>query len=137
MALGPQPKASMVMVEADLRLSADNGGIFCGIYDPGGVMLGVVDVIPSGYEGEAQVAFLELLMIAQPYRSVGLGRDVVNAVEADLIRVHKIHTVRAGVQVNNPRAIQFWQRMGYAVVSGPQLYNDGTTAYQLRKEITG
>ncbi|MBI5958514.1 MAG: hypothetical protein HY866_07265, partial [Chloroflexi bacterium] len=43
LALGPQPKASMVMVEADLRLSADNGGIFCGIYDPGGVMLGVVD----------------------------------------------------------------------------------------------
>jgi GNAT superfamily N-acetyltransferase len=137
LALGPQPCASIEMVQADLHLSAGQGGVFCGIFDLSGAMIGVVDVIPTGWGGSTQVAFLELLMIAQPYRSAGLGRAAVTAVEAELVRAHDVHTICAGVQVNNPRAIQFWQGMGYAIVSDAQPQADGTTAYALRKDING
>ena len=40
LALGPEPKASLEMVLADLEISRQEGGCFCGIYGPTGNMLG-------------------------------------------------------------------------------------------------
>ena len=47
----------------------------------------------------------------------------------------KIRMLRAGVQVNNPGAIRFWQRMGFAITSSAELMSDGTTCYQLKKSL--
>jgi ribosomal protein S18 acetylase RimI-like enzyme len=135
LALGPVPTASMAMVQADLDLSAQHGGSFCGIFDPGGAMMGVIDVFPKGYEGEPQTAFLNLLMIAQPYRSHGLGAAVVQAAEQHLVAQYAVDTIRAGVQVNNFGAIRFWARQGYATVSGPNKFPDGTAGFDLCKSL--
>src|SRR5512139_4052417 len=97
LALGPIPQASMAMVQADLDYSAQHGGSFCGIYDPGGTLMGVIDVIPEGYKGEPKTAFLTLLMIAQPHRAHGLGTVVVQAAEQYLVAQHAVDTIRSGV----------------------------------------
>jgi ribosomal protein S18 acetylase RimI-like enzyme len=123
------------MVLADWQLSQGQGGEFCGIYDPSGVLIGVLDVIPSGFEGEADAAFLELLMIAAPYRSGGLGTAVVRALEADLVQRGQVRLLRAGVQVNNPGAIRFWQRQGFVITGEAVSYADGTTAFPLCKVL--
>jgi ribosomal protein S18 acetylase RimI-like enzyme len=47
----------------------------------------------------------------------------------------KISMLRAGVQVNNPGAIRFWQRMGFAITSAAELLPDGTTCYRLEKHL--
>ena len=136
LALGPVATASAGMVLADLALSRKAGGRFCGIYEKAsGKMIGVVDYISEGWDGIASQAFLELLMIALPYRSRGFGEEVVRLVEAAICRDGKVQQIAAGVQVNNPGAIRFWQRMGYKIVSGPKQYADGTTAYDLLKHI--
>jgi ribosomal protein S18 acetylase RimI-like enzyme len=136
LALGPVAQASEAMVKYDLELSKREGGIFCGIYDPiSGVMVGVFDFVPDNYCGKPGEAFLELLMISAPYRSSGLGAKTVRAVEETICRSGQIHCIWSGVQVNNPQAIRFWQRMGYAIVSGPVDYPDGTTAYDLFKSL--
>jgi len=135
LALGPVPQASMPMVQADLDLSAAHGGSFCGIFDLGGALLGVIDVFPEGYEGEPQTAFLNLLMIAQPYRSCGLGTAIVQAVEQHLVTQHAVDTIRAGVQVNNFGGIRFWARQGYVTVSGPIDFPDGTAGFDLCKTL--
>lgn len=123
------------MVAGDLALSQKQGGVFYGVFDPAGLMIGVVDVVPRLYEGDPALAFLELLMIAQPYRSRGLGAEIVRAVEADIRRDGTVKTILAGVQVNNPGAIRFWARMGYRITSGPTLHPDQTIAYALRKDF--
>ncbi len=135
LALGPNPTASAEMVAGDLALSQTQGGVFYGVFDPAGPMIGVVDVVPRRYEGDPALAFLELLMIAQPYRSRGLGAEIVRAVEADIRQDGTVKTILAGVQVNNPGAIRFWARMGYRITSGPTLYPDQTIAYALRKDL--
>ena len=136
LALGPVATASTAMVLADLKLSRDGGGQFCGIYEQAsGKMIGVVDYIARGWEGSASQAYLELLMIAAPYRSRGVGEEVVRLVEAEICRDDQIDRIAAGVQVNNPAAIRFWQRMGYETVSGPKQHADSTVAYDLRKRI--
>jgi ribosomal protein S18 acetylase RimI-like enzyme len=135
LALGPIPHASPAMVQADLELSRRQGGIFCGVYDGQGIMVGVVDYVPRGFEGNPAHAFLSLLMIAAPYRNRRLGHAVIEWVEGEIRKDAGVCAILAGVQVNNPAAIRFWQRMGYRIVGGPKDYPDGTTAFDLRKGI--
>ncbi len=135
LALGPVATASPEMVLSDLELSKKQGGIFCGIYLANGEMIGVVDYVPSHWEGDPQAAFLSLLMIAAPFRGQGIGAAVVEAVENEIRKDAQITTFFSGVQVNNPQAITFWQRHGYRIVSGPILYPDQTTAFNLRKDF--
>lgn len=138
LALGPVPTASMDMVLADLALSKKEHGIFCGIFRvDDGAMLGIVDFVPSGWEGESHAAFLSLLMIASPYRSHGLGAEVVRLVEHEMLRSGEVTIIRSGVQVNNPAAIGFWQRMGYQIVSDAEPMEDGTVVYRLEKPVMG
>ncbi len=133
LALGPVATASAAMVRADFAISRGAGGIFCGIYDSTGRMVGILDFIPSGFEGDPACAFLELLMIAAPYRGQGLGERVVCAVEEVIWRDRRITTIRSGVQINNPGAIRFWQRMGYRITGEAVDFDDGTTAFPLCK----
>jgi hypothetical protein len=75
LALGPNPTASAEMIAGDLALSQGQGGIFYGVYDPAGQMIGVVDVVPRLYEGDPALAFLELLRSGDRARSRGGGQS--------------------------------------------------------------
>jgi ribosomal protein S18 acetylase RimI-like enzyme len=136
LALGPRPTASMEMVLEDIEISKAEGGVFCGIYTTDGKMIGIVDYVPGNYRGERHTAFLELLMIAASFRKQGIGKAVVKAVEDEIRRDAKVETILSGVQVNNPQAVQFWQRNGYRIVSEPKLHPDQTTAVDLRKDFS-
>jgi hypothetical protein len=61
--LGPQSKADRSMVLRDLDGSRKFGGVFCSIHDRTGGMIGVVDFMPRGFEGQPEVAFVSLLMV--------------------------------------------------------------------------
>jgi RimJ/RimL family protein N-acetyltransferase len=135
LALGPEPKASLEMVQKDLEISRQEGGCFCGIFNAGGQLAGVVDFIPSGFEGKADTAFLSLLMIALQYRNQGIGIETVRLVEREIQKDTTITEIRSGVQVDNPQAIQFWQQNGYRIVSGPELLPDTTIVYRLSKKL--
>jgi cytidine deaminase len=135
LALGPVSTASMEMVLKDLEISQSEGGVFCGIYRADGKMIGVLDYVLGNFEGNPQTAFLSLLMIAAPFRKQGIGQAIVEAVEHEIRKDAGIRTVRAGVQVNNPQAVRFWQRNGYQIVSGPKLMPDQTTVFDLRKDL--
>jgi len=137
LALGPNPHASLKMVEADWELSRAQNGDFCCILNPVGEVIGVVDVIPHHFEGLPDHAFIELLMIAQPHRAAGLGTAIVRAVENDLIQHNALSAILSGVQVNNEGGCRVWQRMGYRIISGPTLLPDQTTVYALRKDLPG
>ncbi len=54
LALGPQPHASMEMVLDDVSHSRDEGGLFCGIFDAEGKMIGIVDFVPGMYRGRPE-----------------------------------------------------------------------------------
>lgn len=133
LALGPRPHASPEMVLEDLALSRQNGGEYSGVYVDG-QLAGVLDVIGAGYQGEAHTAYLELLMLAAAHRGRGLGAELFADLLAGL-RASGITCLKAGVQVNNPGALRFWQRMGFEVVSEPRLLEDGTTCVELSMEI--
>jgi ribosomal protein S18 acetylase RimI-like enzyme len=135
LALGPVSIASMDMVLKDIEISQDESGIFCGITAADGKMIGILDYVPCNYEGDPHAAFLSLLMLAAPFRKRGLGKAVVETLENEIRKDARVMRILAGVQVNNPQAVQFWQRQGYRIVSGPKLLPDQTTVFDLRKDL--
>jgi len=135
LALGPVATASMEMVLKDIEISKEEGGLFCGIYTADGKMIGVVDYVPNHYEGNAHAAYLSLLMIAAPFRSQGVGQAVFEAVENQIRKDAQVSTFFAGVQVNNPQTIKFWQARGFRIISGPTLMPDQTTVFGLQKDF--
>lgn len=134
LALGPVPTASKQMILDDFQLSEEEGGIYCGIYFQGN-MIGIVDFVLSGYKGYPHYAYLSLLMISKKYRHQGFGEDVVQTVETEICKNSSIESIFAGVQVNNKYAISFWNKMGYKIVSGPQVMPDTTVTYKLQKDV--
>jgi RimJ/RimL family protein N-acetyltransferase len=135
LALGPEPHASLSMVLKDLEISRREGGIFCGIYDLSGTMIGVVDFTPEGFQGNPDQAFLFLLMIVPSHRNCGVGTEVVRRIEAEIATHAQVQSILSGVQINNKAAIRFWQRNGYKIVGGPALQPDQTVTFQLQKDI--
>lgn len=135
LALGPA-SATLAVVLADLEHSRQQMGQFCAVeLLPGCEVAGVVDFVPAGFEGDPTLAFIELLMIAAPQRSRGLGAAVVRAVEDAVRAGGHARAVQAAVQINNPRALQFWQRAGYAVLSAPEQQPDGTVTVRVGKPL--
>jgi ribosomal protein S18 acetylase RimI-like enzyme len=141
LALGPVATASLEMVLTDLRHSQAVGGRFCGILlaDPARpaqtVMAGIIDYQASNFEGDPHTASLDLLMIAAPYRSAGLGAAVVAWLEETLRANPEIRRLNSGVQINNPGGIRFWQRMGFRITGPAVDYPDQTTAYPFLKDL--
>lgn len=135
LALGPQPKASLSMVKADMNLSKEENGIYCGIFDNQNRMVGIVDFVPQGFDQKPDGAFLALLMIVKPYRNHGVGARVVKLIESEITKNKAIKYIYSGVQVNNELAIGFWGKMGYEIYAGPESLPDQTTVYHLKKRV--
>ena len=74
-------------------------------------------------------------MIAAPYRGMGLGAAVTAWLEAQIRKNPAVSVLASGVQVNNPAAIRFWQKMGFQIVSGPEVQPDTTVVYELEKQL--
>jgi ribosomal protein S18 acetylase RimI-like enzyme len=134
LALGSDSSASMQMVIRDMEEARLQGGLFRGIY-MGDRITGVLNYIPNNYEGNLAHAFLTLLMIIPSCRERRFGTRIVQIVEKEILSDSCITAILSAVQVNNPRALRFWERNGYRVVSGPEERPDGTTVLRLRKDF--
>lgn len=62
LSLGPMPEDSKQMILDDFKISEDEGGIYCGIFIQG-KLIGVIDFVLSGFDGNPCHAYLSLLMI--------------------------------------------------------------------------
>ncbi len=134
LSLGPVPHASKQMILDDFKISEEEGGTFCGIFI-NGEMIGIIDFVLSNFDGIPSNAYLSLLMISQYQRRKGIGRDVIEAVEIEILKNDSIKSILAGVQTNNKSAIAFWGKMGYKIVSEAELLPDTTIAFKLKKGI--
>lgn len=132
--LGPKPTASMAMVLDDIDISRRAKGFFCGVFTADGGMVGVVDFVPSNFEGDPHLAFFSLLMIAPRFRSQGIGATIVELIENEIRKDAQVTAILSAVQANNPKGLRFWQKNGYRIVGEPELQPDHTTTFRLQKD---
>ena len=132
LALGPVPVASLGMIQKDRADSRRQGGQYCAIRNGQDVLVGVIDFAVTE---RTNSCFLELLMIAAPWRNKGYGRTVVTCLDQYLKRSYGIQRMNAAVQTNNPKGIRFWKRLGYDVSNEPRDQPDGTVTYEMTKML--
>jgi ribosomal protein S18 acetylase RimI-like enzyme len=136
LALGSAAAASPEMILADLRTCRSEGGRSYGIYLRGGPIVGVLDFVRGNFRGQADTAYIALLMIRKGYRNRGIGSDVVRWVESEVRKNPEIVRIRGGVMVNNPSAIRFWKACGFEIVSGPERLADQTMVFRIEKSLS-
>ncbi|MDO9391744.1 MAG: GNAT family N-acetyltransferase [bacterium] len=125
----------MDMVKADIDHSKKENGLFCGIFDLKETMVGIIDFVPSMFEGKPENAFISLIMVAKPYRNKGLGRKATEVVISKIKEDPQVRVVLSAVQTNNERAIKYWESLGFDIIGGPELRPDKTVVYQLSKNL--
>ena len=134
LALGPAAAASLQMIAADRALSRQEGGLYCGIFYPQenkpDRLAGILDYTLQ-LPGQPGILFIELLMLARAERGRGLGAAVVEWLLAQY--GGQVSALQAGVQVNNPGAVRFWQRMGFRITGPAEPQADGTVAFPLER----
>jgi len=135
LALGPVSKASMDMVKADIDHSKEENGLFCGIFDLKDNLIGIIDFVPSMFEGKPENAFISLIMVAKPYRNKGLGRKVTEAVINKIKEDPQVRVVLSAVQTNNEQAIKFWESLGFHIIGDPEPRPDKTVVYRLGNNL--
>lgn len=61
---------------------------------------------------------INLLLIGEPWQSTGVGswvaRDLEARLQAGVLRPGRVKRVLAGIYGDNPGAVRFWERLGYA-----------------------
>jgi ribosomal protein S18 acetylase RimI-like enzyme len=124
----------MAMVLEDVDISQRAEGVFCGVFAGDRGMIGVVDFVPSNFEGDPHLAFFSLLMIAPCFRNQGIGTTIVELIENEIRKDARVTAILSAVQANNPKALRFWQKNGYRIVGGPELQPDHTTTFRLQKD---
>jgi ribosomal protein S18 acetylase RimI-like enzyme len=132
LALGPEPRASVEMVQKDFQHSRGVGGCYCGIYLPHDQLIGVFDFIPSGYDGDAKQAYINLLMLVPRYRNQRWGRLAMCRLEHMLAAFH-INRVHLDVQVKNPAAQHFWEQVGFVVTEDSVIQSDTTVTNHMER----
>jgi ribosomal protein S18 acetylase RimI-like enzyme len=132
LSLTPHPIASLEMVKEDAEQAVKEGGLYCVIADRRQI-IGVMDFAQQ--RGGPNTSFLALLMIAKPFRRNHYGEATMKSFEKYLVKNYKSKILKAGVMVNNPLAIKFWERTGFDIDRTPEPRPDGTTIYRMSKNI--
>ncbi len=114
----------------NLTGSPPDGGRRTNLSGSMGKLVGILDYTP-GYNGDPCATFIELLMIAAPYRGRGLGEQAVRWLVSTLGGEAGHLKLYAAVQVNNPAAIRFWQRMGFHITGPAAIQPDTTITYPI------
>lgn len=77
----------------------------------GGQLIGLLD-FRMGWP-QPDLAYLGMVMVAEPLQRTGIGRRAVLMWMGWLRRSTKIEKVRVGVEQFNPGALQFFQKLGF------------------------
>jgi ribosomal protein S18 acetylase RimI-like enzyme len=130
----PGPDEAEDLIRSVPRGRTADDKFVIGLFDAPGHLVGVLDVIRDHPRpGEW---FLGLLLFGPTSRGHRLGDRVYHRLE-EWIRVQGGKALHLIVQEQNPGAIRFWQRMGFAVGGmGKQIHKTRETVYlQMTKPL--
>ncbi len=108
----PGPREAAELLKALPRGKTHEDKFVVGLFDAPGHLVGVLDVIRD-YPEEAEW-YLGLLLFGPTSRGRGLGDRVYHRLE-EWVEAEGGRAIHLIVEEQNPRAIQFWQRMGFEV----------------------
>ena len=86
-------------------------------------LVGCIDLI-RGYPSES-VAYVGLLLIAEPYEGSGFGAQAFERVFDVVASWPTCTAIKIGVLANNEKAVRFWSKLGFAPTGESKPYQCG------------
>jgi len=132
------PSVTPQQAERDLNDAADvPGRTMLGIAqrvertnpDAGAMLIGLVDFRLNW--PEERMAYLGMLMVAEPLQRQGIGRKAWRMLMQWLLKSTDVTTVRLGVEQFNPGAMQFFQSLGFQLTGDANRIQSGDKLVRL------
>lgn len=129
---------SLEMAREDLRLAAQHGSVYCGLFrrdtqDP----IGVISFVPQSFRGQRDYAWLSLLMIQENDRLEGYGTEAYRAVEDFIFHDPAVLYLGTLLMPQFDASLRFAEKAGFERAGGPFKNKRGYGLYSFVKKRPG
>jgi RimJ/RimL family protein N-acetyltransferase len=129
---------SIEMVREDMALTAQQGGVLCGIFRRDTAQpVGVIGFVPHSFRGQRDYAWLSLLMIQEVDRLKGYGYEAYQAVEATIFADEAVTRIGTLLLPQFDASLRFAEKMGFERAGGPFKNKRGYGLYAFVKKRPG
>ena len=133
----PEPP-SIAMARSDIQLAAQRGSLFCGIFKrDSGELVGVIDFVPHSFRGQADYAWVSVLLIREPDRRQGYGTEAYQAVEEYIFNDPTVQRIGHALLPQYEPSLKFAEQMGFERAGGPFKNKRGFGLYSFVKKRPG
>ncbi len=133
----PEPPSG-AMVRSDLATTAQNGGIFAGIWQhESNELIGVISFVPHNFRGQRDYAFVLNLMIGSAHRRQGYGTEAYQAVEEFIWRDLEVKRIGTLLLPQHEPSYAFAEKQGFERAGGPFKNRRGYGLWAFSKKRPG
>ena len=129
---------SIERVHADIQSAQPRSSLFVGLFDQGtGELIGVADLVPKNFRGQADYAWLTALIIRESDRRKGYGREAYRAIEQFIFDDPAVKRIGHALIPQVAAGSAFTEKMGFARAGGPFKNKRGYGLYSFIKKRPG
>ena len=129
---------SIERVRADIQSAQPRGSLFVGLFDQGtGELIGVADLVPKNFRGQADYAWLTALIIRESDRRKGYGREAYRAIEQFVFDDPAVKRIGHALIPQYAAGLAFAEKMNFERAGGPFKNKRGYGLYAFVKKRSG
>lgn len=108
------------LIQSELTRAKKFGGEFAGIYSrTSNDLIGVIVFVPNHFQGQADYAWIDLLLIRTSDRRHGLGREAYQAIEQHVFADPAVLRIGLALLPQFEPSLKFAEAMGFVRAGGP------------------
>jgi RimJ/RimL family protein N-acetyltransferase len=122
------------MIRSDMAATEKMGGEFVGIFSrASNELIGVNAFVPKNFQGQADYAWINLLLVREIDRRQGIGREAYQAIEATIFSDPNVKRIGGTLLPQFEPSLKFAEAMGFERAGGPFKNKRGFGLYSFVK----
>lgn len=122
------------LVRSDMAAIQKQGGEFAGIFDrASNELIGVIAFVPKNFQGQADYAWINLLLIRDSDRRQGFGREAYQAIEQFIFDDQTVKRIGCTLLPQFDPSLKFAEALGFERAGGPFKNKRGFGLYSFVK----
>jgi RimJ/RimL family protein N-acetyltransferase len=122
------------MIRSDMAATEKQGGEFAGIFSRAShELIGVIAFVPKNFQGQADYAWINLLLIRDIDRRNGFGREAYQAIEAIIFSDPNVKRIGGTLLPQFEPSLKFAEALGFERAGGPFKNKRGFGLYSFVK----
>ena len=125
---------SSELIRSDLAQAKKQGREFAGIFSgASNELIGVISFVPKDFQGQADYAWISLMLIRRSDRRQGLGREAYQAIEQFIFSDPSVRRIGHALLPQFDPSLKFAEALGFERAGGPFKNKRGFGLYSFVK----